>query len=172
MSSLRGIFNSISKPCRYSPVCCLFYLLIPCSGQDIGGELFIFQETKRKREEKKQEQGNSNFCMAVFQVSTDLTKNILFLLHFCTENFMCVLPLKSNVTDLFKIFILNYSIKIDTCISRSDSEQCAHEVYFWIKVEKAVCLQTSNDSFFANYWHLQPIHSLLKLSISVNFCPN
>lgn len=92
---------------------------------------YLYSKKPKERErEKKQEQGNSNFCMAVFQVSADLTKNILSLLHFCTENVMCVLPLKSNVTDLFKIFILNCHIKIDTCISRSDSEQCAHEVYF------------------------------------------
>lgn len=35
-----------------------------------------------------------------------------------------------------------------------------------------LCLQTWNGLFFTNYWHLQPHRSLLKLSISVNFCSN
>lgn len=82
MSALSGISNTISKACRDPLAFCLFYLLHPCSGQDIEGELFIPQETKRKREEKKRkkEQENCNFCVAVLHISAFLTKKKYFIL--------------------------------------------------------------------------------------------
>lgn len=52
MSSLSGISSAISKVCRPPLAFSSFYLLSPCSGQDIGDELFIpprNQERERER---------------------------------------------------------------------------------------------------------------------------
>lgn len=95
------------------------------------------KERGKKKKERKKEQENCNFCVAVLHISAFLTKKI-FYSSFIFENFICALPLEDDIIDLFKIFMLNYNIKIDTRISESCSKQYARKVCFEWKVGRAV----------------------------------
>lgn len=86
------------------------------------------KKLKEKRKiKRKKEQGTNNVWLFFRFLPISLK---IFYSYFCTENFISVPLPEDNIIDLFKIFILNYSIKIDTCISRTDLEQYVHEVYF------------------------------------------
>lgn len=64
MSGPSGASDAVSRARGHAPAFRLVYLLSPCSGQDIGSELFIPLRSQKKEGGKKKEQENSNFCMA------------------------------------------------------------------------------------------------------------
>lgn len=127
------------------------YLFSACTGQDIGGELFIPPKKPKERGRKKGRKSKKTV------ISIWLSRRFLpfslkkiFYSSFIFENFICILPPEHNAIDLFKIFILNYSIKKTQALAGVVENNMATKFILNRKLRR-LCLQTSNDSFFANY---------------------
>lgn len=123
-----GFLMPFPKPARIHWHSVYFICSIPAQDRILKVNYLYPKKPKERGRKKGAKKPVISVWLSYMFLPFSLKK--IFYSSFIFENFICALPLEDNVIDLFKIFMLNYNIKIDTCISKSCSKQYAHKVYF------------------------------------------